>query len=230
MLDNLFSSVLTTQSSSFSWLNFLVCTSISLVLGLAIALLYMYKNQYSRSFVTALVILPAIVQMVILLVNGNLGTGVAVAGTFSLVRFRSAQGSAREITSVFLAMAVGLATGTGYIGCAVLFVVIIGLVSILLTQFSFGAPKPGTSELRIIFPESLDYPGVFDELLKKYTSSWELLEVKTSNMGSLYKLCYKICLKDETKEKRLIDEIRCRNGNLEISSHLMGKGQRKEEL
>lgn len=224
MLDSIFleGSTMTLTAS-----NFLLSFAISLALGFVIAGLYMFRSHYSKSFVMTLVMLPAVVQVVILLVNGNLGVGVAVAGIFSLVRFRSVPGTAREITSIFLAMAVGLAAGMGYLGIAVLLVVVLGAVSMILTITSFGDQRT-RKDLRITIPESLNYTDVFDDILKSYAKNWELVQVKTTNMGSLYKLTYQIEMKDTSEEKKMIDELRCCNGNLEISCMTSSFG--KEEL
>lgn len=218
MLNGLFSSVLSTGTASGapSAGDILLCLAASLVLGLIVSLIHIFRNHYTKSFVVTLALMPAIVQMVIMLVNGNLGTGVAVMGAFSLVRFRSLPGSAREIGSIFLAMAVGLATGMGYLAVAGLFVLVMGGAVLLYTLTRFGEQKP-QKELKITIPESLDYGGVFDDLLEEYTSKWELYQVRTTNMGSLYKLDYRIVLKNPVREKELIDQLRCRNGNLEIS-------------
>ena len=214
MLDILFASVI---STTVNWQAIILCTLSSLILGAAAAAIYCYKNTYTKSFVVTLALLPAIVQIVIMLVNGNLGAGVAVMGAFSLVRFRSVPGSAREIGSLFFAMALGLATGMGYLGYAVLFLLMIGIANILLYSTSFAAPKLIDRELKITIPESLDSEGVFDDLFDKYTTRHELLHVKTSNMGSLYELCYLVRLKDTGINKNFLDEIRCRNGNLNIT-------------
>lgn len=211
----LFNSIITESTLSLS--TFAACLTSSIVLGLVIALIYSFRNKTSGSFIVTLAILPAIVQMVIMLVNGSVGTGIAVAGTFSLVRFRSAPGSAKEIACVFLAMSVGLAAGMGYIAYSFLFVGIIGLMIILFTLFGFGGDSADKKELRITIPESLDYSGVFDEIFDKYARKAELTDVRTSNMGSLYKLRYDIVLKDASQEKNMIDDLRVRNGNLEIS-------------
>ncbi|HIS67853.1 MAG TPA: DUF4956 domain-containing protein [Candidatus Gallacutalibacter stercoravium] len=194
----------------------MLCMLFSLGLGLVIALLYMFRNTYSKSFVVTLALLPISVQMVILLVNGNLGAGVAVMGAFSLVRFRSAPGSAREICAIFFAMAVGLATGMGYLGAAVVFVVVVGAASLLYAAVGLGEQKQAKT-LKITIPEDLDYTDLFADLLAQYTQKWELIEVRTSNMGSLYRLEYRIVLRDKGKEKEFIDAVRCRNGNLEVS-------------
>jgi len=225
---DLFTSILMTDESSFSIGSFLICTLVSLVLGLLVALQYMYRSTYKKNFVVTLALMPAIVQMVIMLVNGNLGTGVAVMGAFSLVRFRSVPGSSKEITSIFLVMAVGLATGMGYLAIAALFVIIIGLVNIAYNSLSFGEQTANTRDLKIMIPESLDYSDIFEDLFQKYTRSSELQEVRTANMGSLYKLNYRITIKDPNQEKKFIDELRCRNGNLEISCCRAAYG--KEEL
>ena len=214
MLDILFASVI---STTVNWQAIILCTLSSLILGAAAAAIYCYKNTYTKSFVVTLALLPAMVQIVIMLVNGNLGAGVAGMGAFSLVRFRSVPGSAREIGSLFFAMALGLATGMGYLGYAVLFLLMIGIANILLYSTSFAAPKLIDRELKITIPESLDYEGVFDDLFDKYTTRHELLHVKTSNMGSLYELCYLVRLKDTGINKNFLDEIRCRNGNLNIT-------------
>ena len=217
---NLFDSVLTDTTASgatLSLASFGICTACSLALGAAIAWLYAFRSRASKSFVVTLALLPAMVQRVIMLVNGNLGTGVAVMGAFSLVRFRSVPGSAREISSIFLAMAVGLATGTGYVAVAALSVAVIGLAGLLYTVSSFGESRTQEKELKITIPESLDYTGVFDDIFQRYTHRWELVQVRTASMGSLYRLDYRITLKNAEAEKAFLDELRCRNGNLEIS-------------
>lgn len=195
---------------------FLICTAISLVLGLLTALLCMYKSSYTQSFIVTLAMLPAVVQVVIMLVNGNIGAGVAVAGAFSLVRFRSVPGTAREIGMIFLAMAIGLATGMGYVVLAALFFVVMAVFTLLLSIVRFGGGDTQERELKITIPENLDYEGLFDDLFHKYTRSARLERVKTSNMGTLYELDYRVTLKQEPVPKEFLDELRCRNGNLNI--------------
>ncbi|CUP23582.1 Uncharacterised protein [Hungatella hathewayi] len=205
-----------TVSSGITLPQLILCTLTSLGIGIVLAFLHTYKNTSSKNFVMTLAILPAVVQAVIMLVNGNLGTGVAVMGAFGLVRFRSAPGNAREIGSVFLAMAIGLATGMGYLGIAVLLLLIIGAAILILTELPFGSQSFSQKELKVTIPENLDYAGIFDDLFEKYTKSAELMKVRTTNMGSLYELCYRIELKKEEEEKTMLDDIRCRNGNLTI--------------
>ncbi|SCP97167.1 DUF4956 domain-containing protein [Anaerobium acetethylicum] len=218
----------TILTDTFTIGTFLVCMVCSLVLGSVIAWIHSRYNSSSKGLVMTIALLPAIVQVVIMLVNGNLGTGVAVMGAFSLIRFRSVPGSAKEISSIFMAMAVGLATGTGYLITAVIFVVIIGGASILFNVTKFGESDCEEKELKVTIPESLDYSGIFDDLFEEYTKKHELVKVKTANMGSLYKLEYRIRLKNAAAEKAFIDGLRCRNGNLEISCGRVAYGS--EEL
>lgn len=206
----------------------MMCTGASFALGIVGALIYMYRNTYNKNFVITLALLPAIVQLVIMMVNGNIGTGVAVMGAFSLVRFRSVPGGAKDIGAIFLAMAIGLATGMGYIGTAALFLVMYGVVNVVLNAVPFGEGSSAERELKITIPESLDYTGVFDDLLKEYTKKSTLTRVKTTNMGSLYELTYHIIIADIAREKELIDKLRCRNGNLNIVCGRVPAG--KEEL
>ena len=215
---DIFNSVLSNQSTaSFTEGSFFLCLGASITFGLIIAFVYSFRNSTSKSFVMTLALLPAIVQVVIMLVNGSIGAGIAVMGAFNLVRFRSVPGSAKEICSIFLAMAVGLATGMGYLLLAGILVVVICTIQLIFSFIKIGDKTSVKKELRITIPESLDYTGVFDELFEQYTKSNELVEVKTANMGSLYKLRYIVILKEQSQEKQFIDDLRCRNGNLEIS-------------
>lgn len=220
MLNALFGGIFDSQSvSTISVSDFLLCIIVSLVIGLLFACVYTYRNRYTKSFLITLALLPTIVCVVIMMVNGNVGTGVAVAGAFSLVRFRSVPGTAKEIGAIFSAMCTGLIAGMGYLGYAVLFAMILSAITVLYNRFDFGNSKRDKmyKVLHIMIPEDLDYTGVFDEVLEKYTSSHELVQVKTANMGSLFKLTYNIALTSVEAEKEMIDKLRCRNGNLEIS-------------
>lgn len=220
MLETLFKGIFDSSTAAvISAGDFLLCLGCSLVLGMLMALSYMYKTRYTKSFVCTLALLPAVVCVVIMLVNGNVGTGVAVAGAFSLVRFRSAPGTAKEICALFLAMAAGLIAGMGYLGYAVLFTAVMCAVFLLYTRLDLGASKNAATykTLTVLIPENLDYSGIFDDIFAQYTHKWELVRVKTTNMGSLFRLTYQLQLKDVAKEKEMLDSIRCRNGNLEIS-------------
>ena len=215
MLNNIFSSIL--SNGTFTSTQFAVVTLTSLVCGFIIAAGYSVRNKCSRSFAITLIMLPAIVELVIILVNGNIGAGVAVAGAFSLVRFRSAPGKGQEITSIFLAMAVGLATGMGYIGVAAFFTIIISMINVILNMTGFASAGESQRILKISVPENLDFEGKFEDIFEKYLSSYTYEEVKTSNMGSLYKITLSVVLKAGVSTKAMIDEIRTRNGNLDIS-------------
>lgn len=220
MLNSLFQGIFDSQTVNvISVADFLLCLAVSLLVGLLLAGVYTYKNRYTKSFLVTLAMLPAVVCVVIMMVNGNVGTGVAVAGAFSLVRFRSVPGTAKEIGAIFLAMCTGLIAGMGYLGYAVLFAVVLSIITILYNTFDFGSRKKAEfyKVLHITIPEDLDYTGVFDEVLDEYTSSHELIQVKTANMGSLFRLTYNLTLNSIGAEKELIDKLRCRNGNLEIS-------------
>ena len=220
MLENLFGGLFDTDLTTvISVTDFLFCLGCSLVLGLVMAFAYMYRTRYTKSFVITLALLPAVVCVVIMLVNGNVGTGVAVAGAFSLVRFRSVPGTAKEICTLFLAMGAGLIAGMGYLGFAVLFTVIMCVIFVLYNCLDFGAKKNVATfkTFSITIPEDLDYTGVFDDIFAEYTRSHDLIRVKTTNMGSMFKLTYNVELTDATREKEMIDKLRCRNGNLEIA-------------
>ena len=209
----------TDMTAVISVRDFLLCVGVSLVIGLLLSLTCMYRSRYTKSFVLTLALLPAVVCVVIMMVNGNVGAGVAVAGAFSLVRFRSAPGTAKEITMLFIAMGTGIVTGMGYLGFAVLFALIMCLFAALYSGLDFGAKKNTAryKTLHITIPEDLDYTGVFEEILEEYASSWELVRVKTTNLGSMFRLTYDLVLRDGAKEKDMIDALRCRNGNLEIT-------------
>jgi len=206
----------------------LLCIGASLLLGLAIAAAYLLGGKHNKSFSIALALLPALVQVVIMMVNGNLGVGVAVLGAFSLIRFRSVPGSAKDICLIFFAMAVGLTTGMGYLTYAALATVIVGAMFILLSRSAFGERPDRDRELKITIPEDLAYAAVFDDLFDKYTSGHTLISVKTTNLGSMFQLLYSVTLKEAAREKEFIDELRCRNGNLTILS--TRESLAKEEL
>ena len=197
--------------------DFLLCLGVSLVLGLIMAAAYMFKNEHTKSFLVTLALLPAVVCVVIMMVNGNIGAGVAVAGAFSLVRFRSAPGSAKEIVTIFLAMGAGLIAGMGYLGFAALFTVVMCAMFLIYNAVVGGFKSEAVNKtIKITIPEDLDYTGAFDDIFAEYTRKSELIKVKTTNMGSMFRLTYNVTLRDATREKEMIDRIRERNGNLEI--------------
>ena len=204
------------SSSTLSMSSVLLCSVCAVVLGLIISIVHMASGKHSKNFAITLAVLPFLVSTVIMMVNGNLGTSVAVLGAFSLVRFRSIPGNSREIASVFLAMAIGLAIGMGQIVFASFLTVFASLVMIVLAKTSFGTKKNEERKLKIVIPEDLDFTGIFDDIFSKYMKAQKLEKVKTTNLGSLYELTYRVELKGNINEKELIDELRCRNGNLNI--------------
>ena len=218
MLDFIFRGVFDAPTATvISLPEFLLCLGGALVLGLILACAHTFRNRYTRSFIVTLALLPAVVCVVIMMVNGNVGAGVAVAGAFSLVRFRSVPGSAREITMLFLAMGAGLMAGMGYLGFALVFTVVMTLGVIGWNSLDLGNKAACYKTLNITIPEDLNYTDVFEPILNEYASQVELIRVKTTNMGSLFRLTYNLTMKEMGTEKEMIDKLRCRNGNLEIS-------------
>ena len=230
MLNSVISSIFSSSTSSVTVTvgEYFICLLCALGLGVLISLVGRFRSKQSRSLSVALVLLPMIVQPIIMLVNKEFGAGLAVAGAFSLLRFRSAPASARDIVLIALSVAVGLALGMGCVGIAVIICVLVLAVLFILSMFGFGKAAGGERVLRIVIPESLNYGEVFNDIMRKYTSECELVRVKTVNMGSLYKLKYNVTLKDESKEKAFIDELRVRNGNLEISCTKPEQGGKEE--
>ncbi|MFI3115975.1 MAG: DUF4956 domain-containing protein [Clostridia bacterium] len=216
MIDSLFSSVFDlTGVVTIDLTGFIVCLLTAIGLGIFMAKMYLVKSKSTKGFIVTLAMLPVAVAMVILMVNGNIGTGVAVAGAFSLIRFRSVPGTAKEISAIFSAMCAGLTVGMGYIAFAILFSIIICAFSIFLDAVCFADDK-NAKLLIVTIPEDLNYTNVFDDIFENFTNNAELLSVKTTNMGSLFKVKYEIKLKADKNEKDFINEIRCRNANLEI--------------
>ena len=220
MLDTFFRGIFDADTIAvISVKDFLLCIGCSLIIGLLLAGGYMFRSRHTKSFLVTLALLPGVVCVVIMLVNGNVGAGVAVAGAFSLVRFRSVPGTAREIGTIFLAMGAGLVCGMGYLAYAALFTVVLCAVFVLYSRLDMGSKKNAATYkvLNVTIPEDLDYTAVFDDIFAQYTAEHELIRVKTTNMGSLFRLTYHVALRDAAREKEMIDAIRCRNGNLEIS-------------
>jgi hypothetical protein len=225
MFEELLTSIYDSQAVvSISFAEFATSFAVSIALGLLIAAAYMYNTRYTKSFVATLAMLPAIICVIIMMVNGSVGTGIAVAGAFSLVRFRSVPGTAKEICAIFLAMGTGLITGMGFLGLAALFSAVLSLAIVIFNRIDLGSKKNADryKSFRIVIPEDLEYTGVFDDLFDEYTSKCELVNVKTTNMGSMFRLTYDVVLKDPEREKELIDKLRCRNGNLEINVSRQG--------
>ena len=216
MLNNFFEPIYT-STDQITALTYLVCSLVSLALGAVIAFASGFRTRQSKGFALSIMLIPVIAQMVIMLVSDSVGAGIAIMGAFSLVRFRSAPGSAREIVSIFLAMATGMATAKGYLGLAAVFAAVVSVIIILSGFVNIKTRDDLNRTLKITVPEDLNYAHEFDDLFEKYTKSAKLNNVKTSNIGSLYKLSYDVELKSEDDMQAFIDDLRCRNGNLEIS-------------
>lgn len=213
----MFKSVLNDVAASMSVGDITICLLASVVLGIIISIFYMNTGKYNKNFVIAIAILPILVQVIIMMVNGNLGTSVAILGAFSLVRFRSAPGNSREIVSIFYSMAVGLSLGMGHIAFACLITIVIGVLMVILYKTPFGSKSQDERTLKIVIPEDLDYENIFDDVFKKYLSKFELERTKITNMGSMYELYYTVVLKENVKQKEFLDTLRIRNSNLNIS-------------
>ena len=194
--------------------------AVAVVIGLVIAFVYTLiskKDGYNKSFIVGLALLPAIVAAVILLVGSNVARAFSMAGAFALVRLRSAPGSAKDISIVFFSMASGLACGLGFVTFAVCFTVLILVVLVIISVTGFGGSSEYKKQLRITIPENLNYMTVFDDVFEKYLSENVLRKVKTTNMGTMFELTYECRMKDDNTQKQFIDELRERNGNLNIT-------------
>lgn len=213
MLEALFT---TSTTSTITTPMAFLYTIIAGMLGVIISLTYLKTGKVSKNFARTLIVLPMLVCVVMLVVNGNLGTSVAIVGAFSLIRFRSLQGNSRDIAFVFFAMTIGLTCSVGYLVLAIGIAVLVCFVLFLLQVTHYGEQKSLEKELKVTIPENLDYCGIFDDIFAEYTYKYKMVRVKTTNMGSLYEVTYHIEMNDDTKEKQMIDEIRCRNGNLTV--------------
>lgn len=223
----MFNSILESNSGTLSISTALICMGAAIIFGIIIALVHMYSTKCSKNFAITIAVLPLLVQVVIMMVNGNLGTSIAILGSFSLIRFRSMQGNSRELVSIFFAMAIGLAVGMGHIMYAFVFTLITSLALIILQKSSFGMKKNNEKSLKVTIPENLDYTNIFDDIFDKYTNNIELNKIKTTNMGSMFELSYNISFKKNINEKDFIDEIRTRNGNLTVN---LGRVSTENEL
>jgi len=222
MLDTIISS---TTGESFTLVNTLSVIISAIILGLVISLSYIQtnkKNGYSSNFPITLIMLPVIIAIIILLVGNNIATAFSLAGAFSIIRFRSAPGDPKDIAYVFFTLAVGLTCGMGYIGYAILFTIILCTLMVILELTKFGKYNNKTMQLKITVPEDLNYEDAFEEILNNATTSWRIENIRTRDFGSLFELTYKISLKQDANQKKFLDDLRCRNGNLNISLTLSG--------
>jgi len=218
MLDSIF--VASTSGDTLTLVTMLEALGASLILGFIISLVYIRTHKeegYSAGFTVTLIMLPAIISIIIMLIGNNVARAFSLAGAFSLIRFRSAPGDPKDIAYVFFTLAVGLACGMGYLVCGAIFAVVLCLLMILLQSLKFGKPKSLSMLLKIAIPEDLNFQGLFDDILERYTNSWSLKRVKTADFGTIFEVIYIIDLKSSDVQKQFIDELRCRNGNLNIS-------------
>lgn len=204
-----------------------IAMTAALLLGLVISVVYHITSEEPGRFTVVIAVMPLLVTAVIMIVNGNLGTSVAVLGAFGLVRFRSATGSAWEIVFLFFSMAVGLAVGMGFISLAAIITVSVGVLLVILEKTGYGQGVSRQRDLKITIPEDLHYADLFDDLFQKYAKNVQFRRVKTTNMGTMYELNYRLELRNPGDEKTFIDQIRCRNGNLTVS---MGVVEREKNI
>ncbi len=198
---------------------FFLCVGVAVALGFLISLIYIFthrKEGYSQSYVFTMIMLPTIISLILLLINTPAGA-LSLAGAFTLVRFRSVAGDPKDIAYIFFAMATGTACGIGYIGFAVVFFVVLGAVLVVLNEINFGGMKSNHMTLKITIPENLDYQGVFEPVLNKYTNFHKLRRVKTTNFGTLFELIYSVDVPESIDQKKFIDELRTLNGNMNIN-------------
>lgn len=223
----MFNTIFDNTATGLSVETVLICAAVALVLGVVIAFTHMKTSRTTKGFAITLATLPLLVMAVMIMINGNLGTSIAILGAFSLIRFRSIQGDAKELLSVFFVMMVGLALGMGHVLFAVVITAIAVAAIVVFSKTSFLEPNTYNRSLKIVIPEDLDYDEVFDEVFAKYTKKAELVKTKTMNMGSLYKLTYDVTLKKGVKEKAFLDEIRVKNCNLKV---LLSQPESEKEM
>ena len=212
----MFNTIFDTSASGLDIKTALIAAGAALLLGVALAITHQKTSQTTKGFLITLATLPLLVMAVMIMINGSLGTSIAILGAFSLIRFRSLQGKAKDLLAIFFAMMIGLACGMGHILFGTVITIIAILAIILFTYTHFLEPDSHERVLKIVIPEDLDYDEVFIETFKKYTSRHRLVKMKTMNMGSLYKLTYDVKLKHNIKEKDFLDEIRVKNCNLKV--------------
>lgn len=217
MFESIFTADTAETAASLAIPQFTACIAAGLVIGGFLAFAYSFRSNHTKSFLLTMTMLPAIVAVVILMVNGNIGAGIAVTGAFSLVRFRSVPGTAKEISAIFLAMGCGLIVGMGYIGFAALFALILGVCMMAFTAAPFGRFSDSHKSLTMTIPEDVNYETEFQDIFDRYTTSCDLISARTTNMGSLFRLNYNITMAEGANEKSFIDALRTRNGNLEIT-------------
>ena len=208
----------TAAATVLSMTDVLIAMAASIVFGLIIATTYVltHSGGHQQSFAITITMLPVILTVIILFVGSNVARAFSLAGTLSIIRFRSAPGDPKDIAYIFFAIAAGLASGVGLYLYGVVFVILLCVFMFILTKTNFAADGSLSRVLRITVPEDLDYPQAFDEIFDKYTSKHKLVKIRTTDLGSLYELTYNVTMVRDVEEKSFIDELRCRNGNMNI--------------
>lgn len=225
MLESLFTS---TTETSISIESALMTLFFALLVGTIISVGYLKtakKGTNTQNFTLTLILLPAVIAVIILMIGSNVARAFSLAGAFSIIRFRSAPGEPKDIAYILFSLAAGLACGVGFYGFGILVAIILCIVMYVLHLTNYGGKRTNTQLLQITIPEDLDYEGTFDDILKQYTTSFELKRVKTSALGSLYQLYYVVSLEGDTPKKAFLDELRCRNGNLNITLSMAADNQ-----
>lgn len=223
----MFNTIFDSTAAGMEISTMLICAGVGVILGIVIAMVHKMTSTCSKDFLITLAVLPILVAVVMIMINGSLGTSIAILGAFSLVRFRSIPGNAKELLSVFFAMAIGLALGMGHIFFAAVFTVIVSVLEIVYSKVKIFDGGKSEQILKITIPEDLDYTKAFDEEFEKFTSSHRLMKSKTINMGSLYKVSYSVKLKGNANEKEFLDAIRVKNCNLQV---LLSTGEDERKM
>lgn len=223
----MFETIFNSTASGLDMGTMTICILTGMVLGALVAFVYKWTTRSSKDFLITLAILPILVTVVMIMINGSLGTSIAVLGAFSLVRFRSLPGSAKELLAVFFSMAIGLSLGMGHILFAVFFTIITLILLAIYSKINVFDKSKTEQILKIMIPEDLDYTKVFEPEFKKYTTTHKIIKTKTVNMGSLYKVSYLVTLKPKTNEKEFLDAIRVKNCNLQV---LLSSGDEEKEF
>lgn len=216
MLDSLFN--ISLESAELTFANVMLTILISVAIGLAISYTYMKTNPgYSQGFILTMVLLPVVVSIIILLIGSNIARAFSLAGAFSIIRFRSAAGNPKDITFVLFTMAAGLACGVGAFGYGMIFTLILCALMVVLHVFKFGVQKSEQRLLKVTIPENLSYEEAFEEVFTQHNVQYQLQKIRTTELGSLYELVYQVTIHPRTNQKEFLDDIRCRNGNLDLT-------------
>ena len=212
----MFNSIFDINATGLEITSALIAAGVALLLGIVLAITHSKTSQTTKGMMVTLAVLPVLVMAVMIMINGNLGTSIAILGAFSLIRFRSIAGRAKDLLAIFAAMMIGLACGMGHVLFATIIMAIYVVATVLFTYTKLLEPDHHERVLKIVIPEDLDYEDVFEDVFSKYTSRHRLVRMKTMNMGSLYKLTYDIKMRNGVKEKEFLDEIRVKNMNLKV--------------